>query len=364
MKEAIVFFVVNKNSDSSLIDITRCLKSRQNLSEAEVVEAGRALISESVSGEAKRDFLLAWQEKGEQAAEVSSLAQFFREQAKDPGLQDYADHAIDIVGTGGDKAGTFNISTTASMIVAAGGVPVIKHGNRSITSKTGAADLLESIGVPLNAELALLKRSMEANNFAFLFAPGFHPAFKSIVPVRKELAAVGKKTVFNILGPLINPARPAYELMGVFSAEWVSPLAEVLTQVGLKRGLVAHSTYGGQALDEITSMGENAIAAAGAVTQAELDTLFDLIRTHNTGTLDDLKGGTPDDNLRIFEDVLAYKANPTLLNTICINAGAAFCLTQNVPSFEAGFEKAKQLLVSGAVSNWVSKTRSFFQHES
>jgi anthranilate phosphoribosyltransferase len=355
---------VSKNSDSSLIDITRHLSTSQDLSESEIIDAGTALISESVSAEAKRDFLLAWQEKGEQPKEVAYLADFFRKKAKDPGLQEYAGRAIDIVGTGGDKAGTFNISTTTAIIVAAGGVPVIKHGNRSITSKTGAADLLESLGIPLDAEPALLKRSMEHNGFVFLFAPGYHPAFKSIVPVRKELAEAGKKTVFNILGPLINPAGPAFQLMGVFKRDWVSPLAETLTQVGIKRGLVAHSDYQGQALDEMTSIGDNTLSPAGKVTAAEMDALRKLTNDHKSGTLHDLKGGTPEDNLKIFETVLDFKANMTLLNTLCLNAGAAFRLVENVSGVEEGFEKAQQLLQSGTVRKWVSKTRSFFQHES
>ena len=166
------------------------------------------------AGEA--DFLLALAEKGETPAEVAAFAAGISSLAVDPGVSDWADRAIDVCGTGGDGSGTFNISTAVSFIVAAAGVPVFKHGNRSITSKCGSADLLEALGIRLDATAEQVRASLEAVSFCFFFAPAYHPAFKEIMPVRKALATEGKRTIFNLLGPLINPGKPAHQLLGVF----------------------------------------------------------------------------------------------------------------------------------------------------
>ena len=351
--------VTTQNPDISLNELTNAVNNT-SLDVDDVRLAGDSLISESVSNAAKADFLIKWQQRGETVEEVATLADFFRSQARDPGLAAIAPQAIDIVGTGGDKSGTFNISTTTAIIVAAGGVPVIKHGNRSITSKTGSADLLEAIGVPLQAEDNILQDALHATNFTFLFAPAFHPAFKAIVPVRKELATKGAKTVFNILGPLINPARPGYQVMGVFSEAWVSPLAEVLTKVGVKSGVVACSKKENQIMDEMTTIAENTIRAIGEMREDELELLDELIHRVSGGELADLKGGDHETNLKIFKSILSFEANPSLLNTLCLNAGVAFKIVGKVPSFADGFDMAQDLLKGGRVSEWVQATSTFY----
>ncbi len=356
--------MTTQDPDSILQELTASLSIGNVLKPESIESAGASLIAETVSNEAKADFLTAWQLRGESASEVAVLADFFRDRSRNPGLESFASDAIDIVGTGGDKSGTFNISTTTSIIVAAGGVPVIKHGNRSITSKTGSADLLEAIGIPLQAEDSLLVEAMEKTNYTFLFAPAFHPAFKAIVPVRKALAAEGKKTVFNILGPLINPARPHFELMGVFSKAWVSPLADVLTRVGLEAGMVASSSIEGQSIDEITSIGKNSISPVGSIKDNDVAALQTLIAEKTLGTLEDLKGGDFQTNLDIFHSILTYEANATLLNTLCINAGAAFRIVGKVDTFEDGFEMATDLLKGGKVSEWVNQTAAFYSSRS
>lgn len=351
--------VTTQNPDITLNELTRTV-SITPLDVDAVKLAGDSLISESVSNAAKADFLVKWQQRGETVEEVAALADFFRSWARDPGLAAIAPQAIDIVGTGGDKSGTFNISTTTAIIVAAGGVPVIKHGNRSITSQTGSADLLEAIGIPLQAEDNILQDALHTTNFTFLFAPAFHPAFKTIVPVRKELAAKGAKTVFNILGPLINPARPAYQLMGVFSEAWVAPLAEVLTKVGVKSGVVACSKIGNQVMDELTTIADNTVSAIGEMDGDELELLAEFIQKVSGGSSAELKGGDHETNLKIFRSILSYEANPSLLNTLCLNAGVAFKIARKVSSFEDGFEMAQDLLKGGKVSEWVQASSSFY----
>src|SRR5258708_24510059 len=163
--------------------------------------------------------------KGETAAEVAAFANAFRARALNPGVEAWAPRAIDIVGTGGDHAGGFNISSVVVLVLASAGVTVMKHGNRGVTSKCGSADLLAALGVNLEAPPEKLRRALDELGFVFFFAPGYHPAFKNIGPGRKALAARGQRTIFNILGPLINPGRPAHVLLGVFSAACVDRLA-------------------------------------------------------------------------------------------------------------------------------------------
>ena len=177
--------------------------------------AAAALAASEASDEVKGAFLLALAAKGETAAEVAAFATAFRARAINPGVEAWADQAIDIVGTGGDHAGGFNISSMVVLTLASAGVTVMKHGNRGITSKCGSADLLAALGVNLEAPPEVVRRALTELGFVFFFAPAYHPTFKNIGPVRKMLAARGQRTVFNILGPLINPGRPAHVLLGV-----------------------------------------------------------------------------------------------------------------------------------------------------
>ncbi|MFA5258409.1 MAG: anthranilate phosphoribosyltransferase, partial [Opitutales bacterium] len=188
---------------NTLQPLTVKLTARENLSRDEARDAAIELSRAEVSLEDKRAFLLALSRKGESAEEVAAFASAFRNLARGTGLDDLAPQAIDIVGTGGSGSGSYNISSVSAMCVAAAGVTVIKHGNRAITSQSGAADFLGALGVPQSPPLPVLRRCVEELNFCFLFAPSFHPAFKEIGPVRRALAAEGMRTIFNILGPLI-----------------------------------------------------------------------------------------------------------------------------------------------------------------
>ncbi len=230
---------------TDLPTLTGALEAGRDLSAAEAGAAAHAMIDAGVTDDAKAAFLLALARRGETAVEVTAFAQAYRERARTVDFGDVPARAIDIVGTGGDRSGSFNISSASSLIVAAAGVPVLKHGNRSITSKSGSADFLAGLGVALEATDDQLRRALREAGFCYLYAPAFHPAFKAVLGVHKRLAEQGHKTLFNVLGPLINPARPAAMMVGVYDERWVAPMAAALGELGVRRGLVVHGRAGG-----------------------------------------------------------------------------------------------------------------------
>ncbi len=341
-------------------ELTSLLESGVDLDHGQTSAAADELASAETSADLKAGFLVALAAKGEVATEVSGLAARFRELARDPGLSEWQDQAIDVCGTGGDKMGSFNISTTVTFALAASGVPVFKHGNKSITSKCGSANLLEALGVDLMADDATLRRSMQELGFCFMFAPAFHPAFKEIMPVRQRLAAKGQRTVFNILGPLINPARPAHQLLGVFDSKLVSLMANALDQLGLESGLVVHCKLDdGRGMDELSVVGANQVHGFGA--------LRDLVAEWPAGSfglpsapVGDLLGGELEDNLRILGELLDGKAPSGLENTVVYNIAAGLFAAGRHPSLEAGLGEAKELLLGGATRSKIEQTREFY----
>lgn len=347
----------------SIEQLTSRLEQHHDLSAEEVECAADALVDASVEQSSKEIFLSALAEKGECAQEVAAFAARFRDLAVNPGVEPWASRAIDVCGTGGDGSGTFNISTAVSFLVAAAGVPVFKHGNRSITSKCGSADLMEALGIRLDAPHEQLRQSLQELNFCFFFAPAFHPAFKEIMPVRQALAAQGKRSIFNLLGPLINPGRPAYQLLGVFSQDWVAPMAEALGSLGLKAGLVAHGTpLPKTALDELSCAGHNTVSGFG-----RLATVQGGLVAADAGLepceFSELAGGDVAENLRTMENLLSGfdDAVPTgLRDSVLINAGAALWIAGTAADLPSGVAMAKELLKSGAVAHWLERVRTFY----
>lgn len=347
---------------SVLLELQTQMEAGGDLSPEQVAEAVAALVVAEIPAEQKEAFLTALANKGEKPAEVAAFAAEFRKLARDPGVAQWSGVAIDIVGTGGDHAGSFNISTATAFVLAAAGVKVMKHGNRSITSKCGSADLIAAIGVPLDAPLERMQRSLAELNFCFFFAPAFHPAFKEIAPVRKALAAKGRRSVFNILGPLINPGRPAYQLFGVYARSWVEPLAGALHDLGLTAALAIHGHLPGtdRGLDEWTSATENFYAGAGRL-RSPLAAL-DLATTGLTpGRLDELQGGDAAVNLAIFETLLENRAPQTIADTVALNAGAALWVTGRAKDLADGVAQVQELLRNGSVKRHVAKTRQFWK---
>jgi anthranilate phosphoribosyltransferase len=344
---------------SDLAALTAALSAGRDLAPAEAAAAAAAMAAAEVSDEAKEAFLLALARKGETAAEVTGFAQTYRALARRVDFGAWPAQAIDIVGTGGDRSGSFNISSASALIVAAAGVPVLKHGNRSITSKSGSADFLAGLGVVLDAADAQLLRGLTQAKFCYLYAPAFHPAFKAILGVRKKIAESGTKTVFNVLGPLINPARPAHMVVGVYDERWVEPLAATLGELGVRRGLVTHSRAGG-GMDEITTAGEVRVRGCGEL--ASVDAVWlpgDF--GFKTCAVADLRGGTPEENVAMFSDLLVGGVSDGLMDTLCLSAGTALWVAGRSSDPSAGAKRAREIILGGELREQARRLREAYR---
>lgn len=272
------------------------LKRKENLTEEEIFGAMKSIMAAESSQDERREFLLLMREKRATVDEITGAAKVLREfwvpvKTKHKVI-------LDTCGTGGDKKHTFNISTVVALVLAASGVAVAKHGNRSVSSKCGSADILEALGVKLISDPILLGECLDKLGIAFLFAQALHPAMKNVAAVRKEL---GVETVFNILGPLINPARNTHQIMGIYSRDLVEPIAEVLRNLGLKRAMVVHGSDG---LDEITTTGKTFVAEWNGKEIITYDIEPDEfgIKPAAPG---DLQGGDLKTNVKIVQDILS-----------------------------------------------------------
>lgn len=344
-----------------LSELTTRLNARQDLAPEEVQAAAAALGSPEVADGSKADFLLALADKGETPAEIAGFAAAFRALAVNPGVEAIAPRAIDIVGTGGDHAGGFNISSMVVLVLASAGLPVMKHGNRGITSQCGSADLLAGLGVEITAPPEKSRRALEELGFAFFFAPNYHPAFKHIGPVRKALAAQGRRSVFNILGPLINPGRPAHILLGVYARPLVEKLALALDELGQPAGLVGHGVIAeGKGIDEITTATPNHVRGVGRLRETRgvwgAET-FGL----PTADFSDLKGGDVAANLATVEAILAGRGPAGLVDTIVLNAATALFVAGRTAGIRDGLEVAREQLLGGAVKAKIAATREFYR---
>ena len=276
--------------------------------------------------------------KAETIDEISGCAQAMREHALtvDGGDMD----TLEIVGTGGDRAGSFNISTTTAFVAAAAGIKVAKHGNRAASSKSGTADCLEALGANINLEPEKCVSLLEDAGFCFFFAQKYHTSMKYVGSIRREL---GFRTVFNILGPLTNPIKPSRQLLGVYDEYLLEPLAKVLTSLGVKNGMVV---YGRERLDELSTAGETAVCEFN---NGEYNSYvltpeqFGLTRS----TKQDLEGGTPEENAKITRDILSGKDRGPKFETVLMNAGAALYIAGKATDIADGIEKARELIDNG-----------------
>lgn len=348
----------------SIRELIFLLREKKNLDPNQIRFGVDQLVSEKVDFSDKENFLTCLAIKGETIEEIASFTSYFQEIALDPELESVNEEAVDLCGTGGDKAGSFNISTFVSFLVASSGIPVIKHGNRSISSKCGSADLIEAIGIPLEVDSQQRREAIKALNYSFLFAPAFHPAFKHIAPVRKELASKGIISIFNILGPMINPARPRYQLLGVYSKDLVSKISDSLHYSGTKDGFVVHCAIQGhpsfEGVDELTSCGKNIIQGFGRHSSSKkilCPTEFGFQST----PVEDIAGGNMEQNLTLLNQLLSDEAPEGLTQSVLMNASLAFFATGKTNDFEEGVELAKKLLRDGVVKNWLSKITQFFK---
>ena len=296
----------------------------------------------------RADFLIAWAIRGETPTEVAALAGELRNRSVSVPLREsfrQSHEILDVCGTGGDRLNTFNISTTVALVCAAAGVPVAKHGNRAITSKSGSADVLEALGIPVDLSPEAAARAIEEAHFAFLFAPRFHPAFKGIAPVRALCAERGQRTVFNRLGPLLNPARPSAQLLGVSRIDWVEPMAKTLQALGLRRAMVVSGEVPGHGtLDELSTLGTNHVAEfyqdRGFSASTGSPTDFPV----TPASLKDLEGGNADDNATIIVRLLEGTDCSPRRDAVLLNASAALFVAARVRSMGEGWDLAEQLL--------------------
>lgn len=312
------------------------LTNKENLS----YEEAKAVMNEIMSGEAsdvqKSAYLTALTMKGETIDEVTGSAEEMRNHAVQ--LSHEGD-VLEIVGTGGDKSDSFNISTTSSLVIASAGVPVAKHGNRAASSKSGAADVLESLGVNITISPQKSAELLQNIGICFLFAQSYHTAMKYVGPIRKEL---GIRTIFNILGPLANPASANLQVMGVYDESLVEPLAKVLSNLGVKRALVV---YGQDRLDEISASAETSVCEVKDGTFKSYTISpeqFGLTRCKK----EELTGGTPDENAAITKAVLAGEQGARR-TAVVLNAGAGLYVAGKADSIEAGVRLAEELIDSG-----------------
>ena len=314
------------------------LSKKQDLVYAEA----EAVMDEIMSGQATpvqmSAYLTALSLKGETIDEITASAAGMR--AHCIKLLHNLD-VLEIVGTGGDGSNSFNISTTSSLVIAAGGVPVAKHGNRAASSKSGAADVLEALGVKITLTPERSAEILKKINICFLFAQNYHIAMKYVAPIRKEL---GIRTVFNILGPLSNPAGANMELMGVFDQSLVEPLAQVMANLGVNRGMVV---YGQDSLDEISMCAPTSVCEIrdGKFTSYEITPeQFGYERCEKGA----LTGGTPAENAEITKAILKGEEKGPKRQAVCLNAGAALYIAGKAASIEEGVKLAESLIDSGA----------------
>ena len=277
--------------------------------------------------------------RAETIDEISGCAAAMREHATPvphPGIK-----VLEIVGTGGDGSNSFNISTTSAFVIAAAGVKVAKHGNRAASSKSGTADVQEALGVNIHQDPAKALSMLEKVGFCFLFAQQYHAAMKYVGGIRKEL---GFRTVFNILGPLTNPANPDYFLLGVYDGYLVEPVAKVLDKLGVKNALVV---YGTDHLDEVSPSAPSLVCELKEGyyrTSTICPEDFGLVR----GKKEELLGGTAEENANITKDILSGKIQDTKRNAVLLNAGLALYAAKAVPTMKAGIDKAAEMIDTGA----------------
>ena len=331
-------FLGIKGSGASMKDYINKVVEGNDLTQLEAESAMDTITSGDATPVQIASFLTALRMKGEVSTEITGFAKVMREKSVAINKPE-GEKVVDIVGTGGDKTGTFNISTTSAFVVAGAGLTVAKHGNRSVTSKSGAADVLESLGVKIDIEPAKMQTALDTKGISFLFAPRLHPSMKYAVPVRRDM---GIRTVFNILGPLTNPAAADYQVIGVFDEKLVQPMAEVLMNLGVKGGMVVHG-HGG--LDEFSLTGPSKVAEIkdGWIKTYEIDPKefgFDYCSTQ------DILGGEPEENSKITMSILEGDKGPKR-DIVVLNAATVILTAGIAKDFEEAIKMAQDSIDSG-----------------
>ena len=322
------------------------LLSGQDLTEEEIGTAFERIMSGGADDMEIAAFLVALRAKTESPAEIAGAAKVMRSKVNRVRLEI---DVIDTCGTGGDGARTFNISTAVAFVLAGAGHKVAKHGNRSVSSSSGSADCLEALGVPINLGPVEAAEAINEKGFAFLFAPNYHPSMKYAMPARRKL---GIRTIFNVLGPLTNPAFASHQVIGVFSGNLVVPIAEVLKVLGLKCAMVVNS-----GMDEVSISGPTdfALLKDGAITTGK-------IMPEDAGiarsSIDEIVVGNAGESAKIIEDVFTRRLGGPCLNAILINAAAGFIVLGDAHDFRGGVDKARSVIREGRAFDALNRARA------
>jgi anthranilate phosphoribosyltransferase len=334
--------------------LTQQLGAAQSLNDGQVRRAVELLADEKVPITAKADFLTALAKKGETTGEIAAFARALRDKSISPPLdaETRIREILDVVGTGGDRLSTFNISTTVALVAAAAGVLVAKHGNRASTSPIGSADVMEALGIPFDLGPEDAVHSLHRHNFAYFFAPKYHPAFRHIIPARKLCAERGQPTIFNFLGPLLNPARPTAMLVGVPRPDLCEPLAQVLQSLGVRRAMVVCGAVRDESgslrhLDELSPLGPTTIAGFYQEHAVACSTLSPELFPLQPATLADLRGGDRETNAGIIRRILRGEERGPKRDAVLLNAAAALFVAGKTKSLVAGWELAAETIDSG-----------------
>jgi len=324
------------------------LRQGHTLDATDVSSVAEALLSSETPDEEKADFLEELHRRGEAPEEIVAFAQAFLARAEPFDVPPGLGPLLDVCGTGGDKLGLFNVSTAVMFVAAGAGARVVKHGNRGVTSRSGGADVLEALGVAIDAPADRLRGMLEETGATFLFAPRFHPAFKAVAPARKILAQRGGVSIFNMLGPLLNPARPQKQLAGVFGARLVPLYAAVLPSLGRDAAWVVHGSAGGDAVvDEISTLGPTFISKISAGVSETIEVTPQDLGVQ-PGQIGELRGGDAEHNARILSAILAGQDRSTRRDLVVVNAAASLQVAGLAADWSEAMARAQESIDSGA----------------
>src|SRR3954469_3716456 len=326
------------------------LRNGLDLNSSDIGYAVTLLFSDEVDDAAKAEFLTALHQKGESADEIFGFTELLLQRAIDPQIDEAEARGplIDVCGTGGDGLNMFNVSTTIMFILAAGGATVVKHGNRCVTSACGSADVLEKLGIQIQLPPDQLRECVKRHGLGFIFARQYHPAFRALADMRQRLARQKTRTIFNLLGPLLNPARPKRQLIGVFAPRLTSVFGDVLRRLERSRAWVVHGLSDGNgAMDDVSICGPTTVVELdqGKITSAVLDTRWIGIEPC---PMEELAGGTASENAAALEGILSGEIKGAKREMAVANAAAAFVVAELAREMNHGIAMAREQLDSGA----------------
>ncbi|MBZ5200987.1 anthranilate phosphoribosyltransferase [Planomicrobium chinense] len=313
------------------------MRKAENLTEQSMYEKSLDLLNGKIEQDSIKQFLLNLHEKGETADELVGMVKAMREKAVP--LPEVSGELVDVCGTGGDRSYSFNISTLTAFVLAGCGMTVAKHGNRSVSSKTGSSDVLEELGISTKVEVERIPEMLDGTGIAFLFAPAIHPALGDLREVRKS---IGTPTIFNLVGPLANPLPITVQMTGVYRRDMMKPMADALMRLGRTRGAIVHGAGG---LDELSLAGVNELIVFDEHGKRHL-TIHPNEVGLETAPIDTIRGGEPKRNAEIFLEVLEGKESP-YLDTVALNAGTVLYVSGRAETIAEGVHQARKSIMSG-----------------